>query len=164
MIFSGSAEDWCPAGDRLGGPNEPPGGPPQQPPSRRENGNDDEGEGRPGALTLTRTRTKKPSMYKVLMLNDDSDWLVPVTLLVATVRSLPFGPLIFTVSTDSATLSDTEPEKPRVWPSVACMLLAGLVLSSSALAKVGAVVSTTVKFQANDDTLPEASLAKKVAV
>ena len=71
MIFSGSAEDWCPAGDRLGGPNEPPGGPPQQPPSRRENGNDDEGEGRTSALTLTRTRTKKPSMYKVLMLNDD---------------------------------------------------------------------------------------------
>ena len=29
------------------------------------------GDGRTGALTLTRTRTKKPSMYKVLMLNDD---------------------------------------------------------------------------------------------
>ena len=71
MISSGSVEDWRRAGDRLGGPNEPPGGPPQQPPSRRENGNDDDGEGRTGALTLTRTRTKKPSMYKVLMLNDD---------------------------------------------------------------------------------------------
>ncbi|MBN8900675.1 MAG: ATP-dependent Clp protease adapter ClpS, partial [Rhodospirillales bacterium] len=34
----------------------------------REGGGD---EGRTGALTLTRTRTKKPSMYKVLMLNDD---------------------------------------------------------------------------------------------
>ena len=50
------------------------GGPPQQPPSRRDGGNgDDDGDGekRSGALTLTRTRTKKPSMYKVLMLNDD---------------------------------------------------------------------------------------------
>src|SRR4051812_18371324 len=55
-------------GVRMGGPKEPPGGPPQQPP-RREDGGD--GEGRSGALTLTRTKTKKPSMYKVLMLNDD---------------------------------------------------------------------------------------------
>jgi ATP-dependent Clp protease adaptor protein ClpS len=60
-------------GDRLGGPNEPPGGPPQ-PPRRDDREGDGEGrtgEGRTGALTLTRTRTKKPSMYKVLMLNDD---------------------------------------------------------------------------------------------
>ena len=56
-------------GDRLGGPKEPPGGPPQQPPRRDDREGD--GEGRSGALTLTRTRTKKPSMYKVLMLNDD---------------------------------------------------------------------------------------------
>jgi len=56
-------------GDRLGGPQEPPGGPPQ-PPARRDDREGD-GEGRSGALTLTRTRTKKPSMYKVLMLNDD---------------------------------------------------------------------------------------------
>ena len=55
-------------GARLGGPGEPPGRPPQQPPSRRDDGGDD---GRTSALTLTRTRTKKPSMYKVLMLNDD---------------------------------------------------------------------------------------------
>jgi ATP-dependent Clp protease adaptor protein ClpS len=54
---------------RLGGPNEPPGRPPQ-PPVRRDEG-DGSDEGRAGALTLTRTRTKKPSMYKVLMLNDD---------------------------------------------------------------------------------------------
>jgi ATP-dependent Clp protease adaptor protein ClpS len=60
-----SACEW-----RLGGPNEPPGGPPQQPPSRRDDGSGDNGS-RTGALTLTRTRTKKPSMYKVLMLNDD---------------------------------------------------------------------------------------------
>lgn len=58
---------------RLGGagepPQQPPGGPPQQPPRRDDGeGGDD---GRTGALTLTRTRTKKPSMYKVLMLNDD---------------------------------------------------------------------------------------------
>jgi len=56
-------------GGRLGGPQEPPGGPPQ-PPARRDDREGD-GEGRSGALTLTRTRTKKPSMYKVLMLNDD---------------------------------------------------------------------------------------------
>ena len=53
-------------GHKLGGPKEPPGG---QPP-RRDDGNGDN-DGRTGALTLTRTRTKKPSMYKVLMLNDD---------------------------------------------------------------------------------------------
>jgi ATP-dependent Clp protease adaptor protein ClpS len=73
MMSSRSAHDWRLFGDRLGGPNEPPGGPPQ-PPSRRDGGNgDDDGDGekRSGALTLTRTRTKKPSMYKVLMLNDD---------------------------------------------------------------------------------------------
>ena len=61
--------EWRLNGDRLGGPNEPPGGPPQQPPRRDDKEGD--GEGRSGALTLTRTRTKKPSMYKVLMLNDD---------------------------------------------------------------------------------------------
>jgi len=56
----------------MGGTGEPPQGPggPGQPPQppRRDGGDDD---GRTGALTLTRTRTKKPSMYKVLMLNDD---------------------------------------------------------------------------------------------
>ena len=45
-------------GMRAGGPNEP-GGPPQQPPRRDDNDGGD-GEGRSGALTLTRTRTKKP--------------------------------------------------------------------------------------------------------
>ena len=74
MLFLRSATDWCLEGERLGGPKEPPGGPPQQPPSRRDGGegnDDDKDGGRTGALTLTRTRTKKPSMYKVLMLNDD---------------------------------------------------------------------------------------------
>jgi ATP-dependent Clp protease adaptor protein ClpS len=74
MLFLRSATDWRLEGERLGGPKEPPGGPPQQPPSRRDGGegNDDNKDGgRTGALTLTRTRTKKPSMYKVLMLNDD---------------------------------------------------------------------------------------------
>ena len=74
MMSSRSPHDWRLLGDRLGGPNEPPGGPPQQPPSRRDGGNGDDGgdaERRSGALTLTRTRTKKTSMYKVLMLNDD---------------------------------------------------------------------------------------------
>ena len=70
MDLSLTAEQRCHRGARLGGPNEPPGDPPRQPPARRDNegGND---EGRTGALTLTRARTKKPSMYKVLMLNDD---------------------------------------------------------------------------------------------
>lgn len=67
MVFARTASEWRLGGSRLGGPNEPPGGPPQQPP-RRDDGDND---GRTGALTLTRTRTKKPSMYKVLMLNDD---------------------------------------------------------------------------------------------
>jgi ATP-dependent Clp protease adaptor protein ClpS len=67
MEFLRGEGEW-----RAGGPNEPPGGPPQQPP-RRDDGDGDgrDGERRTGALTLTRTRTKKPSMYKVLMLNDD---------------------------------------------------------------------------------------------
>jgi ATP-dependent Clp protease adaptor protein ClpS len=69
--------EWHPSlrlegGDRLGGPNEPPGGPPGGPPQPpRRDDKEGDGEGRSGALTLTRTRTKKPSMYKVLMLNDD---------------------------------------------------------------------------------------------
>ena len=71
MMCPGFLDDWRLLGDRLGGPNEPP-GPPQQPPSRRYNNGNiiEDGEGQSGALTLTRTRTKKPSMYKVLMLND----------------------------------------------------------------------------------------------
>jgi ATP-dependent Clp protease adaptor protein ClpS len=69
MIASGFADDWRLSGDRLGGPKEPP-GPPQPPPSRRDDG-DGDAERRSGSLTLTRARTKKPSMYKVLMLNDD---------------------------------------------------------------------------------------------
>ncbi len=36
-------------------------------PSRR----DDDGEGRTGLVTKTRPKTKKPSLYKVLLLNDD---------------------------------------------------------------------------------------------
>jgi len=68
MDFLRNAGEW-----RFGGagepPQQPPDGPPQQPPRRDDGeGGDD---GRTGALTLTRTRTKKPSMYKVLMLNDD---------------------------------------------------------------------------------------------
>ena len=72
MLSAVSIDDWRRDGSRLGGPKEPPGGPPPQqpPPARREDG-DGNDEGRSGALTLTRVRTKKPSMYKVLMLNDD---------------------------------------------------------------------------------------------
>jgi len=36
-----------------------------------ENQQDDKGKGKTGVLTKTRPKTKKPSMYKVLMLNDD---------------------------------------------------------------------------------------------
>jgi ATP-dependent Clp protease adaptor protein ClpS len=68
MSAERTASDWRLGDSRLGGPKEPPAGPPQ-PPARRDEGEGDEG--RAGALTLTRTRTKKPSMYKVLMLNDD---------------------------------------------------------------------------------------------
>jgi ATP-dependent Clp protease adaptor protein ClpS len=71
MISLRSLEDWRLEGDRLGGPKEPPGGPPQQPPRREGGDGEGDNDGRTGALTLTRTRTKKPSMYKVLMLNDD---------------------------------------------------------------------------------------------
>ncbi len=63
MDFLRRAGEW-----RLGGPDEPPGGPPRQPP-RRDDG--DGNDGQSGALTLTRAKTRKPSMYKVLMLNDD---------------------------------------------------------------------------------------------
>ena len=71
MVSLRSASEWRQDGSRLGGPKEPPGGPPQPPPRRDDGNNNEDGEGRSGALTLTRTRTKKPSMYKVLMLNDD---------------------------------------------------------------------------------------------
>jgi ATP-dependent Clp protease adaptor protein ClpS len=37
-----------------------------EPPRRK-----DDGDGKSGTATLTRPKTKKPSMYKVLMLNDD---------------------------------------------------------------------------------------------
>ena len=70
MAFLRTTCEWRLGGDRLGGPNEPPGGQPPQPP-RRDDGEGDGNDGRTGALTLSRTRTKKPSMYKVLMLNDD---------------------------------------------------------------------------------------------
>ncbi len=47
-----------------------------EPPRRDDDGrggdrNNDTDKGNSGTATLTRTRTKKPSMYKVLMLNDD---------------------------------------------------------------------------------------------
>ncbi len=44
---------------------------------------DDEGKGKTGVLTKTRPKTKKPSMYKVLMLNDDytpMDFVVHILL------------------------------------------------------------------------------------
>ena len=36
-----------------------------------KNGNDEDGEGKTGLITKTRPKTKKPSLYKVLLLNDD---------------------------------------------------------------------------------------------
>ncbi|MFC1674218.1 ATP-dependent Clp protease adapter ClpS [Pseudomonadota bacterium] len=43
--------------------------PPKQPPHGPGNGNDDDGD--VGLALKTRSKTKKPSMYKVLLLNDD---------------------------------------------------------------------------------------------
>jgi ATP-dependent Clp protease adaptor protein ClpS len=37
----------------------------------RDGSDGDEGEGRTGIVTKTRPKTKKPSLYKVLLLNDD---------------------------------------------------------------------------------------------
>ncbi|MBL4800827.1 MAG: ATP-dependent Clp protease adapter ClpS [Emcibacter sp.] len=48
-----------------------------------ENQKDDDDYGKTGVLTKTRPKTKKPSMYKVLMLNDDytpMDFVVHVLL------------------------------------------------------------------------------------
>jgi len=36
-----------------------------------KNGNNEDGEGKTGLITKTRPKTKKPSLYKVLLLNDD---------------------------------------------------------------------------------------------
>jgi ATP-dependent Clp protease adaptor protein ClpS len=36
-----------------------------------KNGSDDDGEGKTGLVTKTRPKTKRPSLYKVLLLNDD---------------------------------------------------------------------------------------------
>ena len=36
-----------------------------------KNGNNKDGEGKTGLVTKTRPKTKKPSLYKVLLLNDD---------------------------------------------------------------------------------------------
>ncbi len=36
-----------------------------------KNGTDDDGEGKTGLVTKTRPKTKRPSLYKVLLLNDD---------------------------------------------------------------------------------------------
>ena len=36
-----------------------------------KNGNNEDGEGKTGLITKTRPKTKKPNLYKVLLLNDD---------------------------------------------------------------------------------------------
>jgi ATP-dependent Clp protease adaptor protein ClpS len=36
-----------------------------------KNGNNEDGDGKTGLVTKTRPKTKKPSLYKVLVLNDD---------------------------------------------------------------------------------------------
>ena len=36
-----------------------------------KNGDNEDGEGKTGLITKTRPKTKKPSLYKVLLLNDD---------------------------------------------------------------------------------------------
>ena len=40
-------------------------------PMAGKNGNDSDDEGKTGLVTKTRPKTKKPSLYKVLLLNDD---------------------------------------------------------------------------------------------
>jgi ATP-dependent Clp protease adaptor protein ClpS len=45
-----------------------PGGPPD---GGKGPGGEDDGEGRTGIVTKTRPKTKKPNLYKVLLLNDD---------------------------------------------------------------------------------------------
>ena len=40
-------------------------------PRRRNGGNDGDEDGRTGIVTKTKPKTKKPSLYKVLLLNDD---------------------------------------------------------------------------------------------
>jgi ATP-dependent Clp protease adaptor protein ClpS len=52
-----------------GAKNDPPGRePPGREPPGKDRGNED---GRTGIATKTRPKTKKPSLYKVLLLNDD---------------------------------------------------------------------------------------------
>ena len=47
------------------------GGPGKGGPDKGRPGNGDDEEGRTGIVTKTRPKTKKPSLYKVLLLNDD---------------------------------------------------------------------------------------------
>jgi ATP-dependent Clp protease adaptor protein ClpS len=49
---------------RLAGENDPPDGP-------RRNDGDGDNESKTGIVTKTRPKTKKPNLYKVLLLNDD---------------------------------------------------------------------------------------------
>ena len=64
-----ATEVWVLDGPCLAGKDDEPG--------KRGNGtgggneNDGDGEGRTGIVTKTRPKTKKPSLYKVLLLNDD---------------------------------------------------------------------------------------------
>src|SRR5262245_15581874 len=55
---------WMRVHDWTGAKNDPPG---KEPPGK-DGGNED---GRTGIATKTRPKTKKPSLYKVLLLNDD---------------------------------------------------------------------------------------------
>jgi ATP-dependent Clp protease adaptor protein ClpS len=57
-----------PGRDWTGAKNDPPPG--REPPGRDGGGNGNE-DGRTGIATKTRPKTKKPSLYKVLLLNDD---------------------------------------------------------------------------------------------
>jgi ATP-dependent Clp protease adaptor protein ClpS len=58
-----------PVREWTGAKNDPPGRePPGREPPGKDGGNED---GRTGIATKTRPKTKKPSLYKVLLLNDD---------------------------------------------------------------------------------------------
>ncbi len=52
---------------------------------KRDDRFDDEGDGKTGTLTRARPKTKKPSMYKVLMLNDD---YTPMEFVVEVLRCI----------------------------------------------------------------------------
>src|SRR5947199_374137 len=89
-----------------------------------------------------------------------SDRLVPETLAVLTVRSLPLGPLILTVTTARLTLSLAVPDRLRTLPDRKGSRLNSRHLGSSSVVfvlKKESAAAATGKFYVRDDTFPAAS-------